>query len=120
MPVKHLKGFGNGFCARVTPFHLHGCSNFLSTTSKLPKARDITNSKLEQEQNKTSLSTPSNEDSKRHPVPRKTKLISEADAELRERLEQMSGEGGASGIEYEDGKPSAMKRGVRNNMFRLI
>ncbi|KAJ5200436.1 hypothetical protein N7472_005640 [Penicillium cf. griseofulvum] len=30
----------------------------------------------------------------------------------------MSGEGGASGIEYEDGKPNAMKRGVRNNMFR--
>jgi hypothetical protein len=32
----------------------------------------------------------------------------------------MSGDGGAAGIEYEDGKPSAMKRGVRNNMFRLI
>jgi hypothetical protein len=50
----------------------------------------------------------------------KAKTISEADAELRERLEQMSGEGGASGIEYEDGKPVAMKRGVRNNMFRVI
>jgi hypothetical protein len=32
----------------------------------------------------------------------------------------MSGEGGASGIEYEDGKPSTMKRSVRNNMFRYI
>ncbi|KAJ5102030.1 hypothetical protein NUU61_004252 [Penicillium alfredii] len=48
------------------------------------------------------------------------KSVSQTDAELRERLEQMSGEGGAAGIEYEDGKPNAMKRGVRNNMFRLI
>ncbi|KAJ6036697.1 hypothetical protein N7540_000976 [Penicillium herquei] len=44
----------------------------------------------------------------------------QADAELRERLEQISGDGGAAGIEYEDGKPTAMKRSVRNNMFRLI
>jgi hypothetical protein len=34
--------------------------------------------------------------------------------------EDMSGEGGAAGIEYEDGKPQAMKRSVRNNMFRYI
>ncbi|PYH38022.1 uncharacterized protein BO87DRAFT_372979 [Aspergillus neoniger CBS 115656] len=50
----------------------------------------------------------------------KTKSVAQADQELRERLEQMSGGGGASGIEYEDGKPSAMKRSVRNNMFRYI
>ena len=62
----------------------------------------------------------SNHDNQRHSTPVKAKTVSQADAELRERLEQMSGEGGASGIEYEDGKPNAMKRGVRNNMFRLI
>ncbi|RDH27899.1 hypothetical protein BDQ94DRAFT_175210 [Aspergillus welwitschiae] len=50
----------------------------------------------------------------------KTKSVAQADQELRERLEQMSGGGGASGIEYEDGKPNAMKRSVRNNMFRYI
>ncbi|KAF3385225.1 hypothetical protein F1880_002828 [Penicillium rolfsii] len=54
------------------------------------------------------------------PGSKKTKTVAQADAELRERLERMSGDGGAAGIEYEDGKPSAMKRGVRNNMFRLI
>lgn len=48
------------------------------------------------------------------------KSVAQSDEELRERLEQMSGEGGASGIEYEDGKPTAMKRSVRNNMFRYI
>jgi hypothetical protein len=52
--------------------------------------------------------------------PEKSKTVSQADEELREKLEQMSGGGGASGIEYEDGKPSAMKRSVRNNMFRYI
>jgi hypothetical protein len=61
-----------------------------------------------------------NEENRPHPTPRKTKTVSQMDAELREQLEKMSGEGGASGIEYEDGKPNAMKRGVRNNMFRLI
>lgn len=49
-----------------------------------------------------------------------TKSVSQTDAELRERLEKMSGEGGSAGIEYEDGKPNTMKRSVRNNMFRLI
>ncbi|KAF5861991.1 hypothetical protein ETB97_012226 [Aspergillus alliaceus] len=50
----------------------------------------------------------------------KAKTVSQADEELRQKLEQMSGEGGAAGIEYEDGKPSTMKRSVRNNMFRYI
>lgn len=31
-----------------------------------------------------------------------------------------TGEGGSAGVEYEGGKPVAMKRGVKNNMFRLI
>ncbi|KAF7592915.1 hypothetical protein BBP40_012236 [Aspergillus hancockii] len=52
--------------------------------------------------------------------PEKSKTVSQADKELREKLEQMSGDGGASGVEYEDGKPSTMKRSVRNNMFRYI
>ena len=50
----------------------------------------------------------------------KEKTITEQDEELREKLEGRSGGGGASGIELEDGKPVAMKRGVRENMFRLI
>ncbi len=48
------------------------------------------------------------------------KTMAELDEELRQKLEGMSGEGGAAGIELEDGKPVAMKRGVRENMFRLI
>lgn len=52
--------------------------------------------------------------------PPKAKSVSQSDEELREKLERMSGGGGASGIECEDGKPSTMKRSVRNNMFRYI
>ena len=48
------------------------------------------------------------------------KTMAEQDEELRLKLEGISGEGGAAGLELEDGKPVAMKRGVKNNMFRLI
>ncbi|BCS20052.1 uncharacterized protein APUU_20484A [Aspergillus puulaauensis] len=67
-----------------------------------------------------------NESSKRHSTPehhkprKAAKSVAQEDEELRRRLEEMSGEGGASGIEYEDGKPQTMKRSVRNNMFRYI
>ncbi|KAK3395082.1 hypothetical protein B0H63DRAFT_462639 [Podospora didyma] len=50
----------------------------------------------------------------------KRKTQTELDEELRLKMEGLSGDGGASGIEYEDGKAVAMKRGVRENMFRYI
>ncbi|KAK1774845.1 hypothetical protein QBC45DRAFT_445694 [Copromyces sp. CBS 386.78] len=50
----------------------------------------------------------------------KRKTQAQIDEELRMRMEDMAGEGGAAGVEYEDGKPVAMKRGVRENMFRYI
>lgn len=48
------------------------------------------------------------------------KTQQELDDELMKKLAGISGGGGESGVEYEDGKPVAMKRGVKNNMFRLI
>lgn len=48
------------------------------------------------------------------------KTMAELDEELRLKLEGRSGEGGEAGVELEDGRPVAMKRGVKNNMFRLI
>ena len=50
----------------------------------------------------------------------KKKTQAQMDEELRMRMDDMAGEGGAAGVEYEDGKPVAMKRGVRDNMFRYI
>ncbi|KAG9186513.1 hypothetical protein G6011_09621 [Alternaria panax] len=51
--------------------------------------------------------------------PRK-KTQAELDAEVMAKLAGHDSEGGAAGIEYEDGKPTSMKRSVRNNMFRYI
>jgi len=44
----------------------------------------------------------------------------DADEELRKAMERSAGDGGEAGVELEDGKPVAMKRGVRDNMFRYI
>jgi hypothetical protein len=48
------------------------------------------------------------------------KTVAQADQELLEKLESMCGSGGAAALELENGKPVTMKRGVRENMFRLI
>ncbi|KAJ5397967.1 hypothetical protein N7509_006080 [Penicillium cosmopolitanum] len=91
----------------------------LSSASPSTTSRGLTpdNSKNQAETNPNE--SPSKPASKLQST-NQVKSIAQADAELRERMERMSGEGGAAGVEYEDGKPSAMKRGVRNNMFRLI
>lgn len=46
--------------------------------------------------------------------------MAEMDEELRLKMEGMSGEGGSSGVEYENGKSEGLKRGVKANMFRVI
>jgi hypothetical protein len=46
--------------------------------------------------------------------------MAELDEELRLKLEDISGEGGGSGVEYEGGKAEGLKRGVKANMFRVI
>ncbi|KAK1978697.1 hypothetical protein LZ30DRAFT_598600 [Colletotrichum cereale] len=50
----------------------------------------------------------------------KKKTMAELDEELRLKLEGMSGDGGAAGVEYENGKAEGLKRGVKSNMFRVI
>ncbi|BFZ65328.1 hypothetical protein YB2330_006494 [Saitoella coloradoensis] len=61
----------------------------------------------------TSKPTPTSEP--REP-PKKKKL---SDEELMRIMEEHSGDGGASGLEYEDGQASTMKRSVKNNMFSM-
>jgi len=46
--------------------------------------------------------------------------MAELDEELKLKLEGLSGDGGASGVEYENGKASGLKRNVKANMFRVI
>ena len=50
----------------------------------------------------------------------KRKTQAELDDELKLKMEGISGEGGGAGIEYEGGKAVGLKRGVRENMFRVI
>ena len=66
------------------------------------------------------LSTASSIDSPTAEVKPRRKTVAEEDEELRLKLEGISGEGGEAGLELEGGKAVAMKRGVRENMFRLI
>jgi len=53
-------------------------------------------------------------------VKQKKKTMAELDEELRLKLEGVSGEGGIAGVEYEGGKAVGLKRGVKENMFRII
>ncbi len=46
--------------------------------------------------------------------------MAELDEEMRLKLEAISGEGGGAGVEYEGGKAVGLKRGVKENMFRVI
>jgi hypothetical protein len=46
--------------------------------------------------------------------------MAELDEELRLKLEGISGDGGASGVEYEGGRAEGLKRNVKANMFRVI
>jgi hypothetical protein len=48
------------------------------------------------------------------------KTQAELDKELELKMQRLSGDGGEAGVDYEDGQPVAMKRSVRNNMFRYI
>ncbi|KAI1881313.1 hypothetical protein JX265_000139 [Neoarthrinium moseri] len=51
---------------------------------------------------------------------KKKKTMAELDEEMKRKMSGLSGDGGEAGIEYEDGQPVAMKRSVKNNMFRYI
>lgn len=61
---------------------------------------------------------------KSHKATEKTKeshkSVAQTDEDMRSIMEALSGDGGAAGAELEDGKPVAMKRSVRDNMFRYI
>ncbi len=48
------------------------------------------------------------------------KTMAELDEELKLKMAGLAGDGGEAGVELEDGQPVAMKRSVKNNMFRYI
>ena len=72
--------------------------------------------------NSENKSRPSNDaaDKKVEDIKQKKKTMAQLDEEMRLAMEGISGEGGEHGAELEDGKPVAMKRSVKENMFRVI
>lgn len=48
------------------------------------------------------------------------KTTAQADEDMKRAMEGLAGDGGEAGVELENGQPVAMKRGVRDNMFRYI
>ncbi|CAF9913793.1 hypothetical protein IMSHALPRED_001446 [Imshaugia aleurites] len=90
----------------------------LSAPSRLWIRPASTNSKATTSEN--TVSDKDNLKSAAEEVPKKGKTQAELDEELRQKLEAMSGDGGAAGLELEDGQPVSMKRSVKNNMFRYI
>lgn len=93
---------------------------YRSAGSRLFATRNATTS--EPKADTSSTSDPAED--KRHAEiakqPSKKPSTADLDEELRKRMDRLSGDGGEAGVEYEDGKPVAMKRSVKNNMFRYI
>jgi hypothetical protein len=48
------------------------------------------------------------------------KTMAQLDDEMKRAMESLAGDGGEAGVELEGGQPVAMKRSVRENMFRYI
>ncbi|KAJ9391329.1 hypothetical protein DTO063F5_939 [Paecilomyces variotii] len=104
-------------CVLRAGFIRHSASR-LTTTRSRSKTTGV-DTKASDSKESSNRQTSTSQDSKTD-AEKKMKTMADLDDELRQKLENMSGEGGASGLEYENGKPVAMKRSVRNNMFRYI
>ncbi|KAF9881477.1 hypothetical protein CkaCkLH20_00623 [Colletotrichum karsti] len=87
-------------------------SAHLSTITSQPSTGENTSSMAQHQATSSQDPTVANQKHK--------KTMKELDEELRLKLEGMSGEGGAAGVEYENGKAEGLKRGVKSNMFRVI
>ena len=61
-----------------------------------------------------------NTDKEVEEMKQKKKTMAQLDEEMRQAMESLAGDGGEAGAELEDGKPVAMKRSVKENMFRYI
>ncbi|KAF6229278.1 hypothetical protein HO133_007394 [Letharia lupina] len=83
-----------------------------STSTKSADPKDATSENI--------VSNKDSPESGAEALSKKKKTQAELDDELRQKLEAMSGDGGAAGLELEDGQPVSMKRSVKNNMFRYI
>ncbi|KAL2761064.1 hypothetical protein ACRALDRAFT_2056949 [Sodiomyces alcalophilus JCM 7366] len=114
----HLRGF------RATPPITRAFTRHTHHDAALAKGRDrhkdgqAENSKYDQGQTQPPQTELRREENGKLKV--KGKTMAELDAELKAKMEGLAGEGGAAGVEYENGKAEGLKRGVKSNMFRVI
>jgi len=96
-------------------------SHLTSSTRLLGILRNESTSPAERPRNEAS-NTPELTDRSgtAHKLKLSQKSMAEADEEMRKAMEKLAGDGGEAGVELEHGKPVAMKRSVRENMFRYI
>ncbi|KAI3556098.1 hypothetical protein CABS01_13042 [Colletotrichum abscissum] len=95
-----------------------GKTNALNLSTRLSTASPHTaTSKTTARKDTVETKSPANANAQSE---KRKKTIAEQDEELRLKLEGISGDGGASGVEYEGGKAEGLKRGVKENMFRVI
>ncbi|OHX01176.1 hypothetical protein CSPAE12_00225 [Colletotrichum incanum] len=110
-----LRCFAPRLIVPATRFNAPVFAACLSTKS--PPARSEKPENIPRDQ---TLATPADENAAPLNKKKKKKTMAELDEELRLKLEGMSGEGGAAGVEYENGRAEGLKRGVKSNMFRVI
>ena len=99
----------------------------MKAACKLPKRGSLLQVRLASTKPPSALKAPpedqssgQNKENPPKPLAETAKTQTQADSELRQKLEAISGGGGEAGLELENGEPVAMKRGVKENMFRLI
>lgn len=78
------------------------------------------NNATSEQETKQNSNDPRSKGTDQPPKKAKKKTMAELDEELKLKMEGMSGGGGSAGVEYENGKAEGLKRGVKDNMFRVI
>jgi len=111
--ARHPTSYKALLAASLNSRYIHSdhASNQTSTASKAKQSTDsgkMTENELR------------NTNNKHNPAIEQHKSQAELDKELAVKMAGIAGDGGSAGVEYEDGQPVAMKRGVKSNMFRLI
>ena len=93
---------------------------FLSTTTRTLKDSSRTNDSPSTDDASIATAATDSAAKEGSTASHKHKTQAQLDQELLEKMKSLSGDGGESGVEYENGVAVSMKRSVKDNMFRYI
>ena len=103
----------------ILPSPRIGCFSTTSHRLAASKEQELLDESKPKDQTNEKQHNKSESTVKTKPATKKL-TVAEQDELLRKKMAGIEGDGGASGVEYENGQPVAMKRSVKNNMFRYI